>query len=75
MTRKFVYDPRTSRVRMVGWTTGSHGALNARRTWPWRWLLAAVALTASAMAFASVPAGATSAAHAAARAGEPAASR
>lgn len=58
MTRKFVYDPHASRVRMVAWTTGSHTAVSARRIWPlvgtdraWRWLWVALVLTASALAF------------------------
>lgn len=58
MTRKFVYDPHASRVRMVAWTTGSHTALSARRMWPsagaersWRWLWVALVLIASALAF------------------------
>jgi hypothetical protein len=55
MTRKFVYDPHASRVRMVAWTTGSHTALGARRMWPmagsWRWLWVALVLIASALAF------------------------
>jgi hypothetical protein len=60
MTRKFVYDPHASRVRMVAWTTGSNTALSARRMWPspgadrsWRWLWVALVLIASALAFAA----------------------
>lgn len=60
MTRKFVYDPRVERVRKVERPTGSDAA--KRRSRPLRWLLVAVVLGASALAF--------DAAHAAARARE-----
>jgi hypothetical protein len=51
VTRKFVYDPHVERVRMVAWTTGSHGALSARPSRSLRWLMAALAVVAAALAF------------------------
>jgi hypothetical protein len=48
MTRKFVYDPRTARVRMLNEGTGSPAARWSRRS---RWLLVALVLTASVLAF------------------------
>ena len=56
MTRKFVYDPRTARVRML--SAGSPVA--ARWSRPLWWLLAWLVVIASALAF--------DAAHAVARA-------
>jgi len=55
MTRKFVYDPRTARVRML-----SDGTPVTRWPRPLRWLVFALVVTASALAF--------DAAHAVARA-------
>jgi hypothetical protein len=66
MTRKFVYDPRRSQVRLVAWTTGSHAGIGGRLR-PWRWLLVALVLGASAVAF--------EAAHSARARGQAAASR
>lgn len=51
MTRKFVYDPRAARVRLVGWTTGSFSAPSTARWRPWRWVMVALVITASAWAF------------------------
>jgi hypothetical protein len=51
MTRKFVYDPRAARVRMVGWTTGSFSVPCDARRRPWRWLMAVLVLLLSAWAF------------------------
>lgn len=54
MTRKFVYDPRVERTRMVAGGTPAHatGSYEApRRAAPLRWLWVALVLTASALAF------------------------
>lgn len=52
-TRKFVYDPRVERVRMVAGATSSHdGSYEApRRAGALRWLWVALVLTGSALAF------------------------
>jgi hypothetical protein len=60
MTRKFVYDPRTARVRMLNEGTGASAARWSSGSRPLRWLLVALVLTASVLAF--------DAAHAVARA-------
>lgn len=49
MTRKFVYDPHVERVRMVAGSRGSQQTM--RRSSPLRWLLVALVITASALAF------------------------
>jgi hypothetical protein len=53
MTRKFIYDPRVERVRMVaGGIPHESGPYEApRRLGPLRWLWVALVLTASALAF------------------------
>jgi hypothetical protein len=70
VTRKFVYDPHVERVRMVAWTTGSDGPPSARRWRSLRWLMAALVVIASALAFGAAHA-AAEAAHAEGRRHDP----
>lgn len=51
VTRKFVYDPRKERVRMVAWSTASHRALHSDPRRSLGWIVVAVAIVASALAF------------------------
>lgn len=51
VTRKFVYDPHSERVRMVAWSTGSHRTLHASGWRSLGWIVVAMSIAASALAF------------------------
>lgn len=50
MTRKFVYDPRVERVRLVAWTTASYRALSPRQRGSVPWIVAVLVIVASVLA-------------------------
>jgi len=51
VTRKLVYDPKLERVRMVAWTTASHGVVAPGARGHLRWIAVVLAIVASALAF------------------------